>query len=117
MALGKRPDPRREAWWRRTLARQAGSGLSVRAFCRREGLHESAWYAWRRVIHKRDAEQQTQHDTPGPAFVAVRVGADQRPDDDERIALELRGGRVLRLPISMPPTRLAALLHAIEEAA
>ena len=46
-------DPGREAFWRQTLANFGKSGLSVREFCRREKLHESAFYAWRRTIKER----------------------------------------------------------------
>ena len=52
MAKGQQRDPAREAKWRTILARHGKSGLSVRAFCRREGLTESAWYAWRRTIQR-----------------------------------------------------------------
>jgi transposase len=37
-------DPNREKVWRQTLTQHAKSGLTVRQFCRREGLHESAFY-------------------------------------------------------------------------
>jgi hypothetical protein len=36
--------------------------------------------------------------------------------EDGAIVVELRGGRVLRLPVSMPPTQLAAVVHALEQA-
>ena len=41
----KRRDAGKERFWREVLKRQAASGLSVRAFCRRESLTESAFYA------------------------------------------------------------------------
>jgi hypothetical protein len=31
-----------------------------------------------------------------------------------QVIIQLRGGRVLRLPLSMPPGQLAAIVHAIE---
>ena len=37
---GKRRDPARERFWRRTIRDQQRSGLSVRDFCRREGLKD-----------------------------------------------------------------------------
>ncbi len=107
MAKGQQRDPAREAKWREVLARRDKSGLSVRVFCRREGLPESAFYAWRRTIRQRDAQR--------PAFVPVQVQTEAARDDGE-IVVELRGGRVLHLPITMPPVQLAALIHAIETA-
>lgn len=32
------------------------------------------------------------------------------------MSIELRGGRVMRLPVSIAPERLAAILRVIEEA-
>jgi hypothetical protein len=40
-------DAARERFWRDVLKRQPASGLSVRAFCRKEQLAESAFYGWR----------------------------------------------------------------------
>jgi len=34
---GRQRDPRREKFWRRTIRQQQLSGLTVRAFCPREG--------------------------------------------------------------------------------
>ena len=52
MASTKR-DSSREAFWRRIMAEFRKSGLTVREFCRRRKLHESAFYFWRRTIQDR----------------------------------------------------------------
>jgi len=58
----------REAFWREKIAEQAGSGLNVSAYCRREGLSANSFYGWRRALHSScDAG-------PGP-----RVGGQSRP--------------------------------------
>jgi transposase-like protein len=46
-----------ERLWRRRVWAQRTSGLSVRAFCERHGLPESAFYFWRRELLRRDAER------------------------------------------------------------
>ena len=43
-------DPAKEALWQKRLKRFASSGLSVREFCKREDVTESAFYAWRWTI-------------------------------------------------------------------
>lgn len=110
MAKGQQRDPNREARWRQILARHGKSGLSVRAFCQRDRLPESAFYAWRRTIHQRDAQREAV-----PAFVPLVVQTDATAGDGA-VIMELRGGRVLRLPLSMPPAQLAAVIHAVETA-
>ena len=119
-------DAGRERFWRATLKRQAGSGLSVREFCRREKLGESNFYAWRRTIAERRQEKVTvrrdreankrngkaRQPKSGPAFVPVAVNG--HSDRDGGIVLELGGGRRLRFPESTEPERLAAIVRALE---
>jgi transposase len=55
---GKRRDPVKEQFWRTTIADQARSGLSVRAFCEREGLRPCNFHWWRQALARRDREVQ-----------------------------------------------------------
>jgi hypothetical protein len=109
MANGQR-DSKREALWRKVLTRQRESGLGVRAFCQREKVSEPSFYAWRRVVRQRDQQR------PQPAFVPLVVSEHQGGDAAESITIDLRGGRVLRLPALIAAARLAELVHAIEAA-
>jgi transposase len=103
-------DPNREKIWRQTLTRHAKSGLTVRQFCHREGLHESAFYFWRRTIRERGPKRCTRK---RPAFVPLVLGDVHAAAS---ITLELRGGRSLRLSESFPIDRLAGLVLALEAA-
>lgn len=107
-----RLDPHQEAGWRDAIRRQAQSGLSVREFCRRHRLNEPSFYERRRTYQQRD-QQRPQ---PTPAFVPVVVAA-ERPaaaGAEPGLVLELRGGRVLRFPGSMPVDRIVELVRALE---
>lgn len=103
-------DPKKEAFWRDAVRRQVDSGLPVREFCRRHRLNEPSFYGWRRTLQERDARQAA---TP-PAFVPVVVRDEQRVARDAGIVIELRGGRLLRLPGSTPAGRVAELVRALE---
>src|SRR3954454_3212880 len=101
---GKRRDPAREKLWRSTIRDQERSGLSVHAFCAREGLKDGNFLRWRRELNRRDREKSTAVPDPateratGPrgssVFLPVRVvDADRvlsRPDP--RIEIALDGG-------------------------
>jgi transposase-like protein len=54
------------------MAGQRGSGLSVRAYCRRHRLRESAFYFWRKELTRRGASAAMQ-----AAFVPVRITREQ----------------------------------------
>ena len=96
-------DATKEAFWRDAIRRQATSGLSVREFCRRHRFSEPSFYERRRTFLERDARRPA---SP-PAFVPVIV-RDERPAEtppDVGLVIELRGGRLLRLPGSISAGR------------
>jgi len=52
----RRRDGSREQFWRKAISQRQGSGLTIRAYCHREGLAESAYHFWRGELVKRDGE-------------------------------------------------------------
>ena len=67
MAKGPRRDRKREQFWRRLIDRQAGSGRSIRAWCREHSVQEASFYWWRRRLAEGGAVPA------GPAFVPVQL--------------------------------------------
>jgi transposase len=67
-------DPKRESFWRQLVSRQSRSGLTVRTFCEREALKETAFYFWRKEIQRRD-RQSTARRTPALSFVELHAAA------------------------------------------
>ena len=57
MATSKGPQrsSAKEHFWRDLIAGQAGSGLSVRAWCLQRDVSQASFYAWRRELARRDA--------------------------------------------------------------
>ena len=101
------PDPALEKLWRDRLDRFHRGGLSVRAFCARERLPESAFYFWKRQLAARDAQAKL----ATPAFVPVRV----LPAAPPPLEVLLPGGRVVRVPPGFDPAQLRAVLTALAE--
>ncbi len=122
---GKRRDPAREKLWRRTIRDQERSGLSVHAFCAREGLKDGNFLRWRRELDRRDREKSTA--VPSPAtegateprvssvFLPVRVvDADRvlsRPDPLIEIVLD--GGPTVRVSTGFDPGTLGDVLAVL----
>ena len=65
MGREKRESHDRERYWRGVLERWRRSGISIRAFCREEGVSEFSFYRWRKRFGAEERE--------GPRFVAVEL--------------------------------------------
>jgi hypothetical protein len=112
MSLRNPRDRGKERLWRRALREWRKTGLSIRDFCRKEGLAEGNFYAWRSTIARRDAEKA--------AFVPVQVVPDTTMptgSHHELTALELilAGGRRLRVGPGFDATTLQRLLPLVED--
>lgn len=55
-------DEEKERYWRTQIALWQQSGLSVRAFCKENGVVETSFYAWRRELIVRAREDQSPED-------------------------------------------------------
>lgn len=122
MAL-RRSDLKKEEFWRRMLRRQARTGLSVRAWCRKHHLQPSAFYWWRRELARRDTEaaettsaQASTRSPSSPAFVPVRLTEDSPAKADPVIEILLTNGRRVRLWGSAQRSMLAEVLAVLETA-
>jgi hypothetical protein len=100
--------------WRERVVAQKASGQPVRAWCQEHGCPEHGFYWWRAKLglSPRSAAKVRRRGSAPVAFTEVVV---ERPEA-EPIVVRLRGGRELVLPSSMPVTRLAELLRAVEAA-
>lgn len=97
----------REPHWRRVLARWRRSGLSVRAFCRAEGISEPAFYVWRRKLDRADPKK--------PAFLPVHVVTEEAKQPATRdIEIVLVNGRRLRVGPGFDPRTLVTLVDLLE---
>jgi len=102
----------KEACWRERLQNQAGSGLSVRAFCRREGVSEPSFYSWRRELDKRD-RQRTARSAAGANHRAaglVAVDVVGVLGTEAMLEIAVAGGVVIRLREDVPAGTLQRVL-------
>ncbi|MBN72977.1 MAG: IS66 family insertion sequence hypothetical protein [Gimesia sp.] len=101
----QRRNPNREAFWRQTLSDRLQSGLSIRAFCQREGLSEPAYHYWRRELKKRDAET-----TAVASFLPVEVQLPAAP-----IEIVFSQGTSVRVGNGCDQTTLETVFAALEQ--
>jgi len=108
----------------RIVEESLATGIVVSEVAGRHDVHRNQLYAWRRQARLGllvAASGGRVSDENGPHFVpiAVKDGATNLPrkhsqDAPAVIDLVLRNGRILRLPESVSPVRVAALAEALE---
>jgi transposase-like protein len=88
---------RNETQWRSLLSRFSESGLSVSAFCRREGVSTASLYRWRGLVERHDGGEALPV-ARQPAFVDLGTlrGESARGAPVE-LRLDLGGGLTLHL--------------------
>jgi len=91
--MGRGVDRKKLALWRRRLARQEVSGLTVTAFCRRERVSVSLWKYWQRQVER---EMAGARGTPpvrtGMPFAAVEI------IPRRSVFLRFPGGATIEIP-------------------
>jgi transposase-like protein len=125
----------RQSRWQEIVRGQEQSGQSVRAYCRRAGIEESAFYWWRRELTRRGRQRNeaprpargTNHGKPArPAvqrpsdavaeigFLPVQVAEERGAEGGRSIEIVLDGGRLLRIPPGFDRPSLLRVLDALE---
>jgi hypothetical protein len=105
----------KESFWREAIARQAARGLSVRAFCRQQDLHESQFYAWRCEIALRDREASEKAGGSAPQFLPVYVTDGEGSHFDCPIEVVSPGGWRLRMARGACVSQAADLLRQFQQ--
>jgi transposase-like protein len=111
MARVTRQGRKTEAFWRRLIRGQAGSGVSIRAWCRRHGVYEATFYQWRARLAQRDAEHAPTE------FVPVQVVEPESAVSDASLEIVLVGGHRVRVRGSVDRQVLAEVVAVLTGAA
>ena len=101
--MWKTREERRE-FWRRLVAQQQQSGLSVRAFCQQHRASEYSFYQWR----KRLAQQLP------VKFALVEINSNPRVEA-AAVAVMLTTGERLRIAPGMDAATLRLVLSVLRE--
>lgn len=111
--------------WRERLERWRSSGLSIRAFCRREGIGEPGFYAWRKRLAPVRDLSVSHFERSGVSFAAVDVLADAttpcRCRDHvargEQVEIVLPCGVLIRVGTGVAESWLRSVLRLVIEEA
>ena len=99
----KPANPKADEWAER-IAAQGRSGMSVKQFCREQGLTECSFYAWRKRLQER-----------GPVRFALVERSARRQDRTTEAVLELvlATGARLRIGSGVDAATLRTVLDAL----
>jgi hypothetical protein len=106
-------DAQKERYWQDIVQRQERSGESIKAYCRRVGVTESAFYWWRRELSRRSVKHAVNEPAHKAArFLPVKVAGDNKADGG--LELRLGTGCVLYLRSGFDRQALADVLAVLE---
>jgi hypothetical protein len=95
-----RKDPNRERTWRERIRLQSCSGLSIAAYCTREGISAAAFYAWRQRLTARPNSSRAMP----PLFVPLDINSSpDQSDPSLRRRIEIELPHHVRLHFDAPP--------------
>ena len=95
--------PKRNEWAERIAAQQR-SGISVKQFCKEQGLTECSFYAWRKRLQKREPVR----------FALVDRGATrQEPATEAALELVVATGERLRIGAGVDAATLRTVLEIL----
>ena len=64
MSMEQKSDTDQQQFWRMAIETWQASGLSIRQFCKQEGLTEPAFYSWRKKLTGSDTESENLDTSP-----------------------------------------------------
>ena len=114
MSKKQKSDTGQRQFWEMVFETFENSDLSIRKFCKKEGLSEWAFYNWRRKLNKSNKANSTKAITDKsdkPSFVEVSL-PDNKP---AAVELVLRSGNTLKINSRTDKKTLSNTLSVLKE--
>jgi hypothetical protein len=117
--MGRVSNGRLAELWRGRIGRQARSGLSIREYCRREGVSAGSYYLWKRRLSRQpvpevrrgNSARPTVAETPNSQSGFVEVAW----TSSQVIEVYFTDGTLLKVPANQPDA-LAVTLKTLRAA-
>lgn len=120
--MGHRSRDEVRSFWRMAIELQQDSGLSIAEFCRREAVHPSSFYAWRRKLARNEmvgdeaAGSLGNASRPAVQFAPVQIVEDREAGnatEHESVEVVASNGLVLRVPSRASSDNVRRVLQLI----
>lgn len=113
--MRKERDAEKARRWQSIIREAAGSGLSIREFCRRRQLTVSQFYWWQRRLKPQQMSARRKQRRDGPDAASFLLVSEKGETPAAGIELVLGDGRRLRISRGVDEETLRAVLAALEQ--
>jgi hypothetical protein len=107
----KNSSTRNRQFWQKSIETWQNSGMSIRKFCKSEGLQESTFYNWRKKLTDGQSQVNKQILKNPSAFIKVALPRNEHTF----LELELSSGSTLRIPSGADNKTLSSVLSVLRE--
>ena len=113
MSKDQKADTDQQQFWQMVLETFKSSGLTVRQFCKQEGLSEQTFYFWRKklAVSNKTTEDE-QKDISSSAFIEVAMPK----NDPVALELVLSSGNTLKISSGADSKTLTSVFSALSKA-
>ena len=101
----------RRQFWQMVMATRKESGLSVAAFCKKEGISEAAFYYWRKKLTVANSKQNKRGSRSSSTFIEVAMPK----DNPVSLELILSSGHTLRIGSRVDTKTLSSVLSVLRQ--
>lgn len=113
MGKGHKTDSEQQQFWQMAVETWRSSGLSVRQFCRQEGLSEPSFYSWRKKLTNVNKPAPGNPKEPASSdFIKVSLPQSHSAG----LELVLSSGNTLRIGPSADSKTLTRAITVLQEA-
>ena len=112
MSKAKKADTDQRQFWQMVLETFKSSGLSVRQFCKQEGLSEPSFYSWRKRLSAHQNPDTHKEPPQSDSFIQVSIP----PVKSGALELILASGHTLRIPSDIDREFLTGVLSSVKQA-
>lgn len=100
-----------EQFWRMAIETWQASGLSIRQFCKNEGLSEPQFYSWRKKLAGDSTEHDEKNEPGPPSFIEVAIPK----DNHAAVELLLTSGSTLKIPAGIDAKTLTTIISVLHQ--
>jgi len=111
MSKIKKAGTDQQQFWQMAIETWQSSGLSIRQFCKQEGLSEPSFYSWRKRLTPIQPSDVSKEQIQPESFIQVSM-----PEAESGcLELAFTSGHTLRIPSDVDSTFLAGVLSALKQ--